>query len=230
MGNPFDSSMQAGQFFDAIEVTPSDSDALVDSGNANKPIKTKAVMIVNDDGSPGTLAYKSFTCVDRAAEVLEITCPEPTDLDGKGFIMYDDNSVLGVWFDGTGTTPDPLWLEQVQRTIKVDVSAAADDEAVAAALATALDGDASFAASAVAEVVTCTDAKVGARELARDLPGQLASGVEIERTTAGMGGSQDVGASRIARAVTLPSGVIVPIVTDQILDTGTDADKVLAFY
>ncbi len=233
MGNPFDSSMQAGQFFDAIEVTPSDSDALVDSGNANKPIKTKAVMIVNDDGTPGTLAWKSFSCVDREKEEITIEFPastDPLDFDGKGFIVYDKANKVGVWMDGTGATADPAWLEQVQRTIKVDISAGTDQDDFATAVAAALDADAQFVSSATTDTVTCTDAEYGARPMAEDLPGPLASGVTIERVTAGMSGSQESGETRIDRSATLPSGVIVPIVTDQILDTGTAADAVIVFY
>jgi hypothetical protein len=90
----------------------------------------------------------------------EITCVADVagNLDTKEFYLFDDDGVVRVWFDvdNSGSTPGSF---TGNRSIEVTgVSTGDSATAVASALATTLDADSKFSASAVAGVVTVTHA------------------------------------------------------------------------
>lgn len=85
-------------------------------------------------------------------------------LDGKWFSIADVNGAVGVWFNLSGALSIPSALDDMARIIEVTgIAPNAANTAVATAIASALDADASFAAVAVGSVVTVTDALGGPR-------------------------------------------------------------------
>ncbi len=218
-------------FTSAIAVTKSDSAKILDTANNSKPIVSKWIM--HTHGSAVAVSWKSFDIEDGVKEVSTVCCLAALGLDGLGFVLHDKDGSVAVWFDETGSTPDPEWLDDYDRAIKVDISSDTTDDEVAASLASALNGDDQFAASAADEIVTVTDAEYGARTDIADAPGDAASGFDLDvETEGGMYGVDFAikDAPRITRTATLQSGVMYPIVTDQIMSTGTTPTTCVAFW
>lgn len=93
-------------------------------------------------------------------EVTRITCvaDDSDSLDGKYLTLYDEAGSVGVWIDTDDSgTSEPAGSGALDRSIEV-TGISTDDTAedVASAVATAIDGDSKFTASASGAVVTVT--------------------------------------------------------------------------
>lgn len=79
-------------------------------------------------------------------------------IDGKYFIIYDDEGSVAVWFDvGNDSTPEPF--HGADRSIRVDgLSYGASANTVASAIVAVVNPDIKFIASALGNVVTITRA------------------------------------------------------------------------
>lgn len=85
-------------------------------------------------------------------------------LDSKYFSLYDAGGQVGVWFNLSSISTMPAAVAAMSRQIEVTgIAANATSTTVAAAVASALDADASFGAVSATNVVTVTDVNGGAR-------------------------------------------------------------------
>lgn len=84
-------------------------------------------------------------------------------LDGKYFLTYDTNGSVAWWFDvGNTGTAEPA--HGADRSVEITTITASDSAAtVAGKLETAMHADSQYSASSASDVVTITDAAVGAR-------------------------------------------------------------------
>lgn len=85
-----------------------------------------------------------------------------TTLDGTYFMLNDANGTVKVWFNLSGTTPEPAAL--ASRSVQISTVAFGDSaNTVATRIATELVSDPMFSVSVLGNVVTITDTLVGAR-------------------------------------------------------------------
>lgn len=127
---------------------------------------------------------------DGVAEVTSITAvaDESDSLDGTSFILQDEDGSVGFWIDtdDSGTTI-PTGANAADRAVEITTIATDDsDETVATKIATAINADSKFSASADGAVVTVTCASVGARTDAADSAGGEATGFTIAVATQGV--------------------------------------------
>lgn len=87
-------------------------------------------------------------------------------LDGEYFILQDADGSVAVWYDVSGTTPEPS--HGADRSIEITTVNAGDNaDTVATKTASVLGGDAAYASAiAVSNEITITDAENGARPAA----------------------------------------------------------------
>lgn len=123
-------------------------------------------------------------------EVTLITCvADASDsLDGKSFLIHDEAGSVGVWIDtdNSGTTI-PTAANAADRAIEV-TGISTDDTAddVASAVATAINGDSKFTATANGAVVTVTCIDPEAVTDASDAAGGEATGFTFAVDTQGI--------------------------------------------
>lgn len=94
----------------------------------------------------------------------------PDTLDGTYFLLYDSAGSVAFWFDidDSGTTI-PAGAAAANRAIEITtVTSNMSANSVAAQVQLAVDGDAQFSASVVADEVTVTDVAVGTRQNVSD--------------------------------------------------------------
>lgn len=101
-------------------------------------------------------AFANATADTSGFTVGTSTGTADTTVDGKYFIIYDDEGSVAVWFDvGNNGTLEPF--HGANRSIKVTgVTAGDDDDTIAAAIVAAVNPDVKFSASAALNVVTIT--------------------------------------------------------------------------
>lgn len=111
-----------------------------------------------------TLVYNSV------AEITQVQITS-TAIDGKTFLLYDENGSVGVWFDVDNSgTPIPAAALAADRSIEVTTVLSGDSlGTVANKLAAAIDADAAFSAGFASTTVTITDATEGLRTDASDV-------------------------------------------------------------
>lgn len=106
------------------------------------------------------VTYDFATAGGGTQEVVTITCVADSSdsLDGKYLTLYDEAGSVGVWIDtdNSGTT-EPAGSQALDRSLEV-TGITTDDTAadVASAVATIIDGDSKFSASADGAVITVT--------------------------------------------------------------------------
>ena len=94
---------------------------------------------------------------------IENTTPGNSgQLQGKAFTLNDDNGTVGVYVTG-GTPAVPTIAANCTRQIAVTLSGGETANAAATAIASAIDSDSLFTASASGNVITATNANSGTR-------------------------------------------------------------------
>ncbi len=116
--------------------------------------------------------------------LIEVTIQgqNPDTLSGAWFDIYDTAGPVRVWFDVDNTSTAPA-TPGGGRLLQVDIVANDSGVAVATALNTVMNADAQFASTRLNNVVTVTDAVVGARTNVAD--GTIGTGFEFDVTTQG---------------------------------------------
>jgi hypothetical protein len=156
----------------AVEITTIATD------DADTVVATKVATAVNADskfaasevGAVVTVTHATAGAVGNGADgdatftAFTVTTPG-TDpgLDGKWFQLSDEDGTVGVWIDSdnSGTTI-PAGASALDRAIEITgVTDGNDNEEVATAVASGINGDSKFSASETAEVVTVTHATAG---------------------------------------------------------------------
>lgn len=126
----------------------------------------------------------------EAQEVTTITCvaDESDSLDATSFLLYDEDGSVGFWIDtdNSGTTI-PTGANAADRAVEITtVTTDMTDEQVAGVVATAINADSKFSASAVGAVITVTLAEGGAVTDAADAAGGEATGFTFGVSTQGV--------------------------------------------
>jgi len=131
-----------------------------------------------------------FTVPARAeVSTIQTIADSAGSLDGTGFILQDSPTTsVGVWFDhGDTGTIVPADVGSTTRQIEITtVSDNATANEVATAIASALQADSAFSASASTNTVTVTDQTAGARATNAADSGSSASGFTFATPTEGI--------------------------------------------
>lgn len=143
-------------------------------------VSGSVVTITNSDGGART----AIATGSAAFTVARVTAGAYGVLHDTHFTLYDDrNEAVAVYFTQSGSAPatghDAL---DASRYLSVTVAAGDSAGTVATAIASAIDADADFTASASSTVVTVTNAGYGARTAAQD----ETSGCAVAVTTEGL--------------------------------------------
>lgn len=132
---------------------------------------------------------RAYFTVPTRAEVstIQAVADSSGSLDGTGFILQDSAGSVGVWFDHHDTgTAAPADVASATRQIEITTVSNNDTaDTVASAIATALQADSAFSATASTDTVTVTDQTAGARTDAAD-SGSSASGFTFATPTQGI--------------------------------------------
>jgi hypothetical protein len=124
----------------------------------NSIVAQKSTLTVKYEETEG---YKEITTIQTLAD-------DSGSLDGTYFILSDNVGTVAFWIDidNHGTSAP---VHGADRAVEITTIATDDDaETVAAKVATAVDNDSKFSASATEDVVTVTDVSVGERTDAVD--------------------------------------------------------------
>ena len=186
---------------DSANVVASKTSTLMDLDlKFNSTVVLNSIFVTNAFNGPstaGTAGTSGFTVtrtVNGAADV---------SVNGKYFVLYDSVGSVAVWYDTTGTTPEPF--HGANRSIRVGTVASGDSaNTVATKTAAILSGDSAWVTSAVVPTITVVDTVVGGRTPAHD-------------GTTGFTLSSTSGTNAAPETITLtPSFSIFPLVTNSV--------------
>lgn len=125
----------------------------------NSLVVSNSVFVTNDFNGPttaGTAGTSGFTVTQTVNGVAD------TSVNGKHFIVYDAAGSVAVWYDTTGTTPEPF--HGADRSIRVGTVIPGDLAAIVASKTAAiLSSDPVWSTSVSGSDVTITDSAVGGR-------------------------------------------------------------------
>ena len=150
------------------------------------------------------------TLAAAVAEVTTLTFTVPTtgsDIAGQYFNLDDGTVTVRVWADVDDASTPPA---DPGRLLEVDISAADDEDAIAAAIAAAIDADSAFVATSATNVVTITATPAGVRTDASI--GSIGGNAALAVTTQG--------AAAYLRLTALDASLLTAINASQ-LTTGT---------
>jgi hypothetical protein len=126
--------------------------------------------VADDNAITITLTFAgevgNFGVNDAGFDVSELVegADENFSLNGKGFVLFDKDGSVGVWFKVTMSASAPSEVLGADRIIEIDsLSGVANSDAVASALQAAVQADSQFTATALNNTVTITDASNGLR-------------------------------------------------------------------
>lgn len=143
-----------------------------------------------------TQGLNSNTYIFRGQpEITELTFDTQANTNDAGYFLINSASNLRkyfVWFDKTGTTPEPSGPDTIDRLpVRVDISAAVTADDVATAIASALSNDTvDFAATATLAVVEVTTTNNGNTDDAEDGASPVGGVFAINVTQHGLGEGQ----------------------------------------
>jgi hypothetical protein len=191
---------QAGSYL-KVELQDQDSaviakvDTQTDEEGAITTLVGKELTILEEEIPAGTSLKAVYSEQEGVAEITRISVPAEMvgdDLDGTGFLIYDEIGSVDFWFDiDDGGTTEPTNLNTAgARAVEVSTVSAADDaETIATKLATAMDADSKFIAVVDPEdplSVLVTSSTVGTKTDATDGLTTEASGLTIAVETQGI--------------------------------------------
>jgi uncharacterized phage protein gp47/JayE len=180
------------------------------SGDSANTVATKITNALNQDsaftagvsGNQITItnnqngALANATAGTSGFGVATTTGTNNASLNGKYFLIYDDNGSVSVWFDvGNQGTPEPF--SGATRSIRVfNFNAGASANTVALAIQQAINTDTKFTAGVLSNVVTITNTFDG------NVPNASAG-------TSGFGVSSTDGSNAAPELIANPAGVVI---------------------
>jgi hypothetical protein len=166
---------------------------IIDTKNGKLTYPAEGQVKIEPQATSGTAEVTSITTV----------ADDSDSLDGTYFLIYDDAGSVGVWIDtdDSGTTA-PAGASGADRALEVATIATDDDaDTVASKIATVLNNDSKFTASATGSVITCTASTVGTKTDASDGDTGFSIAVVVEGVPAVIEGTFTLEAGQIIHLI-----------------------------
>ena len=198
-GEPAEVSLDSGSTW-PLRISSGDDSMLLGLNNSGVvEISTIEATSGDTDGNKNGLYFdvedkdgtvRAYFTVPARAEVstIQAVADSSGSLDGTGFILQDSAGSVGVWFDHHDSgTAAPADVASATRQIEITTVSNNDTaDEVASAIATVLQADSAFSATASTDTVTVTDQTAGARGTDAADSGSSASGFTFATPTQGI--------------------------------------------